>query len=118
MPAPLRQTIDAANARIDASLGDMRRALAGQTDFGAAQVRALSEPLREMAPIVAHAAELRGREPEIAAQLDRYKSRLRELQTTLDQVHLMLLTRRAQLQARRGQLDAVSHWACALRQTQ
>jgi hypothetical protein len=40
------------------------------------------------------------------------------LQTTLDQIRLMLLTKCAQMQTRGGQLEAVSKWAGALRQTQ
>jgi hypothetical protein len=66
------------------------------------QVRVLSASIQEMAPMIARAAELRTVEPELAAQLDLYKSQLRELQTTLDQIRLMLLTKRAQMLTRGG----------------
>ena len=118
MPTPLGQKIDAANNRIGALLADTRRALTGEREFGVEQIRALSTPIQEMAPVMARAAELRALEPEVATQLDQYKSQLRELQTALDQVQVMLLTRRAQMQMRRGQLDAVAQWAGALRRTQ
>jgi hypothetical protein len=71
-----------------------------------------------MAPVVAQAAELRAREPEISSELDSYKSHLGELQMTLEQVRMMLLARRTQIATGQDQIEAVSQWAAALRQTQ
>jgi len=118
MPSALLQKIDAANARVSVLLRETRGALAGQGDFGVQQVRALSEPIQQMAPILRQAAELRAENPEIASALDLYKMQLVELQTALDQVRVMLLAKRGQMEAGRVQLDAVAQWAAALRRTQ
>jgi len=117
MASPLRQKINAAISRIQVLLADTQLALTGDREFGVEQVRALSASIQEMAPVMTRAAELRTLEPELATQLDRYKSQLRELQTTLNQINLMLLTKRGQMQSHRGQLEAVSQWAGALQQT-
>jgi hypothetical protein len=114
----LRQKIDTINARIQALNADTQLALRGEREFGVEQVRVLATSIQEMAPVTARAAELRTLEPELTAQLELYKSQLRELQITLDQIRLMLLTKRAQLLTRGGQLEAVSKWAGALQQTQ
>ena len=118
MGTSVGRKIDIICARVQALHAESRLALSGEREFGVEQVRALSGSILEMAPLVARAAELRLVEPEITAQLDRYKSELRQLQTTLDQIRLMLLTKCAQMQKRGGQLEAVSKWAGALRQTQ
>ena len=118
MSMSLRQKIDAINVRIQAQHADTRLALRGERDFGVEQVLALSASIEEMAPMVAQTKQLRPPEPELAAQVERYKSQLRELQITLDQIRLMLLTKRAQMLTRGGQLEAVSKWAGAFQQTQ
>jgi hypothetical protein len=118
MSMSLRQKIDAINVRIQALHADTQLALRGEREFGVEQVRALSASIQEMAPMIARAADLRTVEPELAGQLDHYKSQLRELQTTLDQIRLMLLTKRAQMLTRGGQLEAVSKWAGTLQKTQ
>jgi hypothetical protein len=81
MSMSLRQKIDAINVRIQALHVDTQLALRGEREFGVEQVRVLSASIQEMAPMIARAAELRTVEPELAAQLDLYKSQLRELQT-------------------------------------
>jgi hypothetical protein len=118
MSMSLRQKIDAINVRIQGLHADTRLALRGEREFGVEHVLALSASIQEMAPIIAHTTESRTVEPELAARLESYKSQLRELQTTLDQIRLMLLTKRAQMLTRGGQLEAVSKWAGALQQTQ
>jgi hypothetical protein len=118
MPSDLRSKIEAVNARLATLLAETKGALSGEREFGVAQVRALSEPIQEMAPVMRRAAELRAAEPEICGALDLYKAQLGELQTALERVRVMLLTRRGQMEAGRTQLDAVSKWAVALRQTQ
>jgi hypothetical protein len=105
------------NAQLAAMLADTKRALAGEREFGVEQVRSLSEPIAAMALVMERAAELRKLHPEIAGPLDLYKSQLSELQTTLEQVRMMLLARRSQMDAGRVQLEAVSQWANALGHT-
>ena len=118
MSTQLRQKIGAVRARIEEQHADARLALHGEREFGVEQIRALSASLEEMAPVMERAAELRAQEPEIAVELEAYKSQLRQLETTLDQLRLMVLTKRAQMLTRGGQLEAIANWAGALRQTQ
>ncbi len=118
MSSLLRQKIATVNARIGVLLADTRRALTGEREFGVEQVRALSEPIQEMAPAMQRATELRALQPEIAGELDLYKQQLGELHTALEQVRMMLQAKRTQMEAGRIQLEAVSQWAAVLRQTQ
>jgi hypothetical protein len=117
VPSELLHTIEGVSSQLATLLAETKRALSGESDFGVEQVRALSQPVAAMAPIMARAAELQSLHPEIAAPLDHYKSLLRELQTALDRVRVMLLARRSQMDAGRVQLDAVSNWANALSHT-
>jgi hypothetical protein len=114
MPPSLREKISGINARIGALLDEARQSLHGQKSFGVEQVRALSAPISEMAPIMARAKELRTLDPVAACEIDRYKSQLGELHVTLQHVHMMLLARRAQMESGRAQLEAVSQWANTL----
>jgi hypothetical protein len=113
----LPEKIETINARIARLLANTRLALSGERVFSATEVRALSEPLAEMAPILERAVELRALHPEVAPQLDFYKAQLRELQTVLEQIRVMLLAQRAQMDGGRLQLAAVTHWAKALGRT-
>lgn len=117
MSEAVRQTLLRVNACLGGLLEDARRALRGESNFGVEEVRKLRQPIEEMAPIVAESAELRRLQPELAGQLDLYKSQLGDLQTTLAQIRMMLLARQASLEAGRAQLAAVSHWIRAFRQT-
>jgi hypothetical protein len=117
VPSEILQTIETVNAQLAALLADTNRSLSGECEFGVEQVRALSQPLAIMAPILAREHELRSLQPELDAPLDLYKSLLRQLQTALDRVRVMLLARRSQMDSGRVQLDAVSHWANALSHT-
>lgn len=113
----VRQTILRVNARLGGLLAETRRALRGEAEFGAEEVRQIRQPVEEMAAIVARAAELRRMQPELAGELDLYKAQLGEMQTALGQIRAMLLARQASLEAGRAQLSAVSHWINAFRQT-
>jgi hypothetical protein len=117
MATILADRIAALNSKLAELLAETRRALSGQSVFGPEQVRALLEPIDEMAPVMKRAPELRALEPAIATHIDLYRTQLAELQTTLEHVRIMLVGKRAQMEARRGQLDAVAQWAAALRQT-
>ncbi|HME58168.1 MAG TPA: hypothetical protein VKF63_07515 [Terracidiphilus sp.] len=113
----LCQTVEHVNARLAALIENARRALRGEGEFNAEDVRKLREPVEEMAPIVAQSPDLRQAQPEIIGQLDQYKSHLGELQTTLNQLRVMLLARQASLCSDQTHVSAVSRWASALRQT-
>ena len=113
----MRQTLLRVNASLAGYLGDARRALRGECDFSVEEVRKIRGPVDEMAPVMARSAEVLRLQPELAGQMDLYKSQLGDLQTTLGQIRMMLLARQASLEAGRAQLSAVSQWMGALRQT-
>lgn len=117
MYAAMRQTLLRVNALLTGYLADARRAVRGECEFGVEDVRRIRGPVEEMAPVLAHSTELLQLQPELAGQLDLYKSQLGELQTTLGQIRVVLLARQASLEAGRAQLSAVSQWMGALRQT-
>ncbi len=117
MGAGLRQTIERVNARLAALIEAARRALRGEGEFNVESVRQLRKPVEEMAPIVGQSADLRQAQPEIIGQLEQYKSHLGELQTTLNQLRVMLLGRQASLCSDQTHVSAVSRWASTLRQT-
>ncbi|MGA2811952.1 MAG: hypothetical protein ABSG16_11170 [Candidatus Acidiferrum sp.] len=109
--------VSAVNQRVSALLNEARLALRGECTFSVTQVRALSAQLTEMAPVCADAPNLRVMRPELEDELDLYKSQLDHLNTTLQQVHVMLLAQRANMEAHRAQLVAVGHWADAVQGT-
>ncbi|HET7106227.1 MAG TPA: hypothetical protein VFI38_05405 [Candidatus Acidoferrum sp.] len=113
----MRQTLLRVNASIAGCLEEARRALRGECDFCVEAIHRIHGPVDEMTAVIAQSAELLRLQPELAGQLELYKSQLGELQTTLVQIRIMLLARRASLEAGRAQLSAVSQWMGALRQT-
>jgi DNA repair exonuclease SbcCD ATPase subunit len=112
-----RQRAERVNAHLAELMEDARRALRGEAEFNVTKVRRLRQALEEMTPIAARSAELRLVEPELAGEINRYEAQLRELQTTLQQIRVMLLARRASFRATRAQMNAVSRWASAFHQT-
>jgi hypothetical protein len=113
----MRQTLLRVNPALAGLLEDARRALRGECDFGVEDVRKIRGPIEDMAPIMAQSNELLRMQPELAGQLDLYKSQLGDLQSTLGQIRVMLLARHAGLEAGRAQLSAVGQWMDAFRQT-
>jgi len=115
--ASTAERVRGANAAVRALLGRAREALAGRCDFSIQEVRAIAEPVAQMAPIIEQRQHLRTIEPDLDGQLEAYAATLGELQTTLEQVRFMLLARRAQMAATRAHLQTFGLWAAALRQT-
>ena|ERR1700761_2759633 len=113
-----RETIASTNSALEILIAGTRRALSGECDFGVAEIQALSARLQVMAPIVNRSAEFRIADPETVQPLDTYIDLLRQLQTALEQIHVMLLTRQTQMQQRKIQLHCIDQWASALRETQ
>jgi hypothetical protein len=112
-----RATIERVNARLAILLEGARRALRGEGDFDVQDVRRFREAIGEMASLVAQWAELRRLQPEMAGELDLYKSQLSELQTSLVRIRVMLHARRAHLEVSQLHNAAVSRWVSAFRQT-
>jgi hypothetical protein len=104
------------NAQLAALLPATQSALIGESLFTVNELRALSAPISEMAPILA-AAKLT-QDPQVTAQIQTYKAHLRNVQPTLERLRQMLLAQRSQLATNQAQLQAVSDWATALSSTQ
>ena len=104
------------NAHLAALLPATQSALAGESTFSVDELRALSGPISEMAPILT-AAKLT-QDPQVTAQIQTYKAHLRNLQPTLERLRQMLLAQRSQLATNQAQLKAASNWAAALSSTQ
>jgi hypothetical protein len=117
MSDALFDKVSAVNVRLAELLRHARQALRGETVFGVGHVRELSQHIGEMDSVCAQGPELRLLRPDVEGELDLYKSQLGELSSTLHQVRLMLLSQRAQMEANRSQLAAVSHWASTLMNT-
>lgn len=111
------QTVVRVNSCLGQLLDGARRALRGESEFDAEDVRRLRQPVTEMTAIVAQSAELRSRDPEIGGPLDLYVSQLAELQTLLVRIRVMLHSRQASLQTCQAHHTAVSRWVTAFQQT-
>ena len=115
MAGAIKERIKATNARVAFLLEETRRALRGERNFGPEQVRAISQPVAEMAPLLTDAKRLTAQEPDLEPEIARYKEQLLELHTALEQVRMMLMANRGGVERARQQLDAVSRWADATR---
>ena len=115
--AALNKKIREINGQLATLVPATQSALAGESTFTVDELRALSRPISEMAPILA-AAKLTPQDAQVTAQLQTYKAHLRNLQPTLERLRQMLLAQRSQLSSNQAQLKAVSNWAAALSTTQ
>lgn len=117
MKEGLRQTVERINIRLAVLTEDVRRAVRGEGEFDVESVRKLRAAIEEMAPILAQCVELRRTQPETAEAIDVYRSQLKELQTAITQVRVMLLSQRTRMEANRAHFQSVSQWADTLQQT-
>jgi seryl-tRNA synthetase len=117
MRGTLGETIEHVGGRLDRVLEAMRESLAGRSAFTGEDVKKLRQLLAEMEPVILRSEELRRTRPEIAAQLDRYKEQLLELQKTVEQMRVTLMVQKTSLEAARTQVDATSQWCSAFQQT-
>jgi uncharacterized coiled-coil DUF342 family protein len=117
MKDDVRGTIEGVIAELGARLEHAKRALRGESEFEAENVRQLRATIEKMGPIVAKADELRREYPDIAARLDHYKCQLKDLQTTTHQLQVVLLAKQASLIPSQSQNVAVSRWVTAFQQT-
>jgi len=118
MQESLLHTVRGANSKLQTLLQRVADALAGRRNFGVEDIRAMAEPVAQMAPIVSDAEHLRAAVPEMHGELDTYAKNLGEVQTALDRVRIVLLARCAHLEAQRGHLETLGLWAAAWRKTQ
>jgi len=117
MSNPVPEAVERVNGRMHELVERARASLRGERDFGVADVRDMQEPIQEMEAIVRNVNTIRESEPALSEQLDEYRSHIHALQTTLDQIRIMLLARHASLQATRAQLASMNLWFTAYRQT-
>jgi len=103
-----------ANANLRALLSRTRNSLAGCGNFNVEDVLAIAEPVAAVQPIIDEAENFRAMHPELAVELDTYKGNLEEMQEALEQMRVMLTTRRAQIEAARGRLATLNMWNAAL----
>jgi len=113
----LQSKIGRVNETLRPLIADARLALRGERGFGVDMVRALAAVLGEMDPIMSNAREFRFNHPEIARDLDAYVAQATDLKTLLEQLRVMLLARRAELENDRAHMQAVAHWASAFQST-
>lgn len=106
-----------ANEQLRRSLAHIEDALAGRATFTSQDLRAIAEPVRAMAPVISRAEQLRAAVPGLPHELEIYSRNLRDMDSAFDRVRCLLLSRCAQIEARRSHLDSVRLWADAWRQT-
>jgi hypothetical protein len=113
----IQSKIGRVNASLRPLIADSRLALRGERGFGVEMVRALAAIVGEMDPIMSNAGHLRDEHPGIAKDLDFYVEQATELKTLLEQIRVMLLTRRAALDNDRVHMETVARWATAFQST-
>ena len=118
MNPSILDSIRGANVKLRTLLERTRDALGGRQSFSVEDVRAISAPVAQMQPIVEEAKDRLTVQPEVQGELQAYAGNLAELQVVLQQMRVMLLARRANVEALRGHLETVGLWTVALRQTQ
>ncbi|HTP69355.1 MAG TPA: hypothetical protein VMJ35_10670 [Dongiaceae bacterium] len=113
----LRQQLERINARMAYLLDKTRAALRGEGKFTVDEIREIQTPIDEMQMLIGEVAAQRSFSPEIRQEVVRYRSCLRDLRETLDQVRAMLVAQCASMQSTRVQFDAVKQWISAFQQT-
>jgi hypothetical protein len=66
---------------------------------------------------MSNARELRSSHPEIARDLDGYVEQATDVRTLLEQLRVMFLARRAEVENDRAHMQAVARWATAFQST-
>jgi len=113
----IQSKIGRVNETLRPLIADSQLALKGERGFGVEMVRALAAVISEMDPIMSNAREFRSNHPEIARDLDVYVEQATDLKTLLEQLRVMLLARRTELDNSRAHMQAVTRWANAFQST-
>lgn len=77
----------------------------------------LSELLRTGAGLRAEPNPVRGNDPELDGELEKYRCNVERLRELLPSIHHQLLGERARLQSQRARVRSAAEWARASRQT-
>ena len=111
------QKIRGINARMHEHVGMTEKALRGEGPFGAQGVRQIRETLTEMEGILKDSSELRQSEPELAAQIEIYKTWLLQLQKTVERLRVGLILQKISVETKRERINATAKWCTAYHQT-
>lgn len=117
MSESILQRVRAANTKLRPFLVQIREALAGRSNFDVTNVRAIAEPVGDMAKILDEAKELRQFDPSLDQELKVYSGQLAEMNVELERMRFMLLARRAHIETMRGHIETLGLWSAALRMT-
>lgn len=118
MASAALERVRGSNSKLQGLLQKVGDALAGRTNFGVEDVRAIEQPVAEVAPILSEAVQLRAIVPELDQELKVYGQNLGEMQAALDRIRCVLLARSASVEAQRGHLETVNLWTAAWQRTQ
>jgi hypothetical protein len=77
----------------------------------------LSELLRAGVALRAEPLPPKGNDPELDAEMERYRSHVERLRDLLPSIHSQLLAERARLEGQRSRVQSAAAWARASRQT-
>jgi hypothetical protein len=116
VPAQLEK-IRHINTRMSELVEMTQKALRGEGPFGAQEVRKIREPLTEIEPILRDSVELRQSEPELAAQIEVYKTYLLQLQKTVERLRVGLILQKVSLGTKRERVNATAKWCAAYHHT-
>jgi len=112
-----RKQIHEANALLRTFLNQAREALGGRQSLNLETLRTIAAPLEKMGPISSQSEALCMADARLTADFKEYAENLKKLQTTLEQVHFMLLARQTSLQSSRTHVETLNLWATRLNQT-
>jgi len=105
------------NSRIAMHLDTARRALAGAAVFDVGEVSALLDLTAQMEAYLGKEHRFDKDTAEFRQQMRLYKERLQELKKLLEQIRMMLLAKRSQLESSQRHMSAVSQWTDAYQHT-
>jgi hypothetical protein len=106
------------NSELAAHLARARRTLVGAEVFDVNEVRQIVFLVSRMEPHVKSIRQSRFRTtPELDSQINAYRQQLQELNQTLEQIRMMLLAKRGELELSRRHMSAVTRWTHAYQQT-
>jgi hypothetical protein len=106
------------NSELAVHLNRAQRTLEGAEVFDVAEVRELMSLIARMEPQVRTARRSGSwTSREVADQMDIYQQQLQKLSRTLEQIRMMLVAKRGELEFSRRHMSAVTRWAHAYQQT-
>ena len=106
-----------ANQDISAFLRRVERLSEGTCWIDERDLQALSDRVAGLGPELRNASEGANPDLQLQEEVAKYIAHLRALQTALEKVQCIMLTRKARLDADRQHLNGLQGWLCAYHQT-